>query len=226
MPVVSISAKALAMAAVFSAKKDVRPYLNGIALAEINGRKFVIGSDGHTAFFAHDPDAVFPVSADGKPLSIEFPALLMKEAKRLAKRGGGVVTIEAFDSLDSLREDDQTAQATAGGISALTTVYGFRGPDFSRILPDLSNGYAPHPGFFNAEYVARFAEVHKISGARYNAMGLFAAPKSGNRDSCMVVCPNIDAVGVIMPMTVHPAEWDGHLSTTICKPLVIEAVAA
>jgi hypothetical protein len=218
MPVISVSARALAMVAPFMAVRDVRPYLNGIGLVRINERPFVVGCDGSTLIIVHDPDAVFPDLSRG--LGIDFGADMMKLAHK-NRKGGARVEIEAFESVSPDGVPEHITTAKLGGVAMPAQVYNMY-PDVTTVIPDLSGGDYPFDGFLNADFMARLAQVHKIAGAPYNGVSFrtktpeYASAVKGAGQAAVAICPNLpDALAIIMPVRMDEGGYRGHMAYSI-----------
>lgn len=190
MTTLTLSPAALAIAAPFMAKKDVRYYLNG-ALVEANpaGGAFVVATDGHALIVVRDAAAVVP--ADTKLiLPRDFVAAVLKHA------GTSPVALTLGDEL--------AVTFAARGMTLSDTLIDGRFPDWRAVVP--ASPLSGDEATFNPDLIARIAKsgdgARKHAGAgKYVGMKLIG--NGADRSSAFAMTglhDGLSAGGVIMPL--------------------------
>lgn len=188
--VARVSAAMVRRAVEFTAAKDIRYYLGGVAIQPSkSGGVLVMASDGHTALVLHDPEGI----AD-KPYILPFNKA--KHAKALAERGAWNVTV------------------SVGGRVKVTDLHGVplfihpgdlidaKYPDLTKAMGDIGDYEMGLKGALNPEYVQRALDSTGKRG-KYDGICFYGlkGDTEGNR-ATLFTTPN--GFGLLMPLRQEP----------------------
>lgn len=215
MPIFDISAKAFASVGHFTAKADIRYYLQGICVRPADGGGvYVMASDGHTAGFYFDPTG----STDSAFL-IRNTSDFMKHIN--APRGDHRrVTCDGDRPIvsDVVGKRNFERYAFPKGDGGIFCEEAERFPNVKKFIGELAllgplDGMA---GGLNPAFLARLQKVHKALGLdkSFGTPWFFRQKKAAVSDSgekVFALCADPNFVGVIMAMRIpsrseHP-KW-------------------
>lgn len=166
----------------FSAKNDVRYYLNGLYFVPTTGGVAIQSTDGHIAGVLH---------IEHEPVFFKPFIILRDDIERLKLSNKGFVEFE-------VTEHDTTkhpVKMTHTGATMLAQPVNAQYPDVVRVVPLSGNGEA---AFFDPALVTRFIKAAKLLGANgKKPITLHYNGPQGARVS-MDGCRRF--IGVVMPM--------------------------
>lgn len=171
-----MDANVLHAMALLAAKKDIRPYLNGILVEWNSTTTRVVATDGHKLGIYNLPNQNNPTS------------------------GSVIIPLDALAGLKGDVIIGANTLTTADSVKTFTPVGGrFPDyPDYARLVPkEKASGIA---GNFNGDYMAQFQKVAKMLGKKGDNAVFY---HNGERDATKVrVNGDDNFLGVIMPMLV------------------------
>jgi DNA polymerase-3 subunit beta len=163
-------------------KEEARPYLNGVHMRQHGEHVIFEATDGHIA-------AMIRVERNGGAFpNVIIPRDLIERIK-LNKRFTDCL-IEAEGRSVSITHDDATytGQSIAGEF-----------PCVPRILPKEVSGETAQ---FNPDLLARFLKARRLFDPKAR---LVSIAHNGEGPALVNFCPDLDSVGVAMPMRIHTA---------------------
>lgn len=193
----TINPLAVAIAASFVAKNDVRYYLNGIYFEpHPEGGANIVATDGHKMLTIRDKTAIL-----AKPLIVEFSPATVKACA--AKNAQGLT----LESTESEGGKVLARVATAGGsVTAFETVHDCRYPDWRSVMPDKLPEDSDRQAarlYLNACLVDGFAKACRMLTGKKTA-DLFLIQKAENVAVmiCFPVHKSLSVRGVLMPLRI------------------------
>lgn len=200
-----IPAKLIRAALIFTAKQDVRYYLNGLRLEVTGEREFYLAAtDGHRMFAVrHEQE---------QPIAEELRRTFILERGGLAAVGQRALSliIERMESESEVVARVTATPARSRYLQPETTskrifcgVVDGKYPNWRKVLAEAISASDAHAEF-NAEYLADVDKAQRILSGYKHA--LTTVMRKG-RDNAGVISfgPGLQAVAVVMPL-----RWDSH----------------
>lgn len=205
----TVSAERIFKALRFTAKKDIRYYLDGVSIERHPSGKgaLIISTDGHRMLVQYDRDATVP-AGDNLILDVSDKGFLA--ALKKAVKSDGRVEVENNRATVSEKVRD-AYQATWTGVKTcrIDATY----PDWRRVIPKPENLVPGLQGAFNADYLGGLADPF----AKYPGVYFFHVPaapdKKGEYEGSVIArfTGDADAYAVVMSMRFETAgahaEW-------------------
>lgn len=188
---IAINAEQFALASKFSSSKDVRYYLNGVAIQPAaQGGAYIVATNGHLLGVFYDAKAqasasvIIPNSRDLVKACTMTKSEAKKGGHRLLCHDGISATVYA-DGMDRIVYSE-----------SISLIDG-RFPDWTRVVPRTIQEYATVPAV-NPGYLERFTEVAKSVNSTYPSVRIYSGETPD--DGVAVLTDRPDFVGVLMPM--------------------------
>lgn len=183
---ISINAKLLRIASMFSSKGSIRYYLNGVYVEKADEGVILVATDGHRLIVINDKTG--NCGEDGKIIRLSKNIILETKKSKLEKE----------ERLVEISEDGElTIRSQPEGEKIVTYPHGFIDGTFPEWRSAFQwNIEKPSPSAFNAKYLNDFGRVSKeLNGSEYISIkGTEDGPSIVNFYNCDY------AFGVIMPV--------------------------
>ena len=193
-------AKYLPMLAKFTAKQDIRYYLNGfrVEAADIGGA-YLVATNGHAMLVIHDADGVVVEDTKYGPSSIRAGAGIVAAAKHL---GGS--RLDQFAILDGKRlsiapdfgmEHSDVEVFVQGGNPLISGAY----PAWRKIIPNFSQ-LKPGALVDGNDVALEYLSMFRLSSGRGARSQISLWHSKGEGKAIIVQCVDVpEAVGIVMP---------------------------
>jgi DNA polymerase-3 subunit beta len=188
---VKIEAKALAALHPFTAKKDVRYYLDGVYIEPgSNGGAVAVATDGHKILVVTDLEATIT-----EPVIIQFESTLATQMKR---KDAGIATVSRIspDNLDLL------VTLQNGHIGPARIVEGTY-PAYKNVIPEKVSDNPCAMQHYNPQYVIAFCTAEKVLRSNCNSHGISLVNGEQKSPVCIMyphISDTLHALGVLMPL--------------------------
>ena len=183
-----------------AAKKDVRTYLNAVAVGvDAQQRVRVMSADGHRGFIGWDEHPIWDTDANDEPMPQKgpFTIIIPRETVEMALKAVGKAGLVPFVALASGRYCLATVQFAA--IDA-------RYPDMDRVIPNPATAKpAETPNTVDPDLLSgALAAMVEFTQAKKTRKGLFPLRHFHNGT---VVYSSQSAVAVVMALRVDDSDW-------------------
>lgn len=190
MALIHITRNKLKAAAYFSAKEDIRFYLNGVLIESTPLQTRVVATDGHALFCAKD---------DAKGENVDsfvgiVPNDTVKQilAWKAPHKGAADLPV-----VITTAETEQRAEWC--GNTAVFKLIDAKFPDYARVVPEKVSGDASH---IDPELLMRCKKAAEVLGT--SKLGHFAFKQGG--DGSAIAVFSVEAFAVVMPMRGDKAD--------------------
>jgi hypothetical protein len=208
----TVQANVLATLYPFTARKDVRYYLDGVYLEPVDtGGLVAVATDGHRMLIINDL-----AGHCSKPIIVQFASTLATQLKR---KDAGIATISRI-SPDNNSLQISLENGFAGPAVLIDGTY----PAYEQVMP---KGLNPEPcgqQHYNSEYVAGFCTAEKVLRSDNKQRGISIVNGDQKSPGCVLfpfISDTLHARGVLMPLT----QKEAHLYTWN-PPIHAESMAA
>jgi len=187
---IHISRNKLKAAALFSARDDIRFYLNGVLIESTPMQTRIVATDGHALFVAKD---------DAKDENVgTFTGIVPNDTVKqiLAWKGPYKAAPVIFTTNEDITGEHRAEWA---GNTAVFKLLDGKFPDYARVVPEKVSGDASH---IDPELLMKCKTAAKTLGTI--AKGYFAFKQGG--DGSAIAVFSSEAFAVIMPMRGDKAD--------------------
>lgn len=190
MALIHITRNKLKAAAYFSAKDDIRFYLNGVLIESTPMQTRIVATDGHALFCAKD---------DAKGDNVDsFVGIVPNDTvKQILAWKAPYKGAADLPVVITTAETEQRAE-WCGNTAVFKCLEG-KFPEYARVVPSTVSGDA---SYFNPELLIKCKKAVEALGL--NKFGYFAFKQGGDNSAIAVF--SVEAFAVVMPMRGDKAD--------------------
>jgi DNA polymerase-3 subunit beta len=190
MALIHISRNKLKAAALFSAREDIRFYLNGVLIESTPLQTRIVATDGHALFCAKD-------DAKGENVDSFVGIVPNDTVKQILAWKAPYKGAADLPVVITTAETEHRAEWC--GNTAVFKLIDAKFPEYAKVVPSIVSGEA---SYFNPELLMRCKKAAEVLGT--SKLGMFAFKQNG--DGSAIAVFSSECFAVVMPMRGDKAD--------------------